>query len=144
MGVALRYVIADESGRLSRIPAARWERAFHEKESLPEYAGQELKVTEVALAVNRRVVEQVIRVLPFRIRVRPNGRLDVRGHAKLAVRRLSLFTEDAVDVEHEIARLELDANYFWEPEQVHWRALSEILGVPRSRLEQRLYRPPTQ
>jgi hypothetical protein len=134
MGVALRYVIADESGRLARIPTARWERAFHERESLPEYAGQEL----------RRVVEQVIRVLPFRIRVRPNGRLDVKGHAKLAVRRLSLFTEDAVDVEHEIARLELDANYFWEPEQVHWRALSEILGVPRRRLEQRIYRPPTQ
>jgi hypothetical protein len=144
MGVALRYVISDESGRLARIPTARWERAFHEKESLPEYAGQELKVIEVAVKVNGRVVGQVIRVLPFRIRVRPNGYLDIRGHSKLAVRRLSLFTEDAVDVEHEIARLELDANYFWEPEQVHWRALSEILGVPRRWLEQRIYRPPTQ
>jgi len=144
MGVALRYVIADESERLARIPTARWERAYHEKESLPEYAGQELKVIEVAVEVNRRVVEQVIRVLPFRIRVRPNGRLDVRGHAKLAVRRLSLFTEDAVDVEHEIAKLQLDANYFWEPEQVHWRALSNLLGIPRSWLEQRIYRPPTQ
>jgi len=144
MGVTLRYVVSDESGRLAWIPTARWERAFHEKESLPEYAGQELKVIEVVLAVNRRAIEQVIRVLPFRIRVRRNGRLDVRGHAKLAVRRLSLFTEDTVDIEHEIARLELDANYFWEPEQVHWRALSEILRVPRSQLEQRIYRPPTQ
>ena len=143
MGVALRYVISDESGRLTRIPTARWGRAFHEKESLPEYAGQELKVIEVAVKVNGRVVEQVIRVLPFRIRVRPNGRLDVRGHSKLAVRRFSLFTEDAMDVEHEIAKLELDANYFWEPEQVHWRALSSLLGVPRSQLERRIYRPST-
>jgi hypothetical protein len=144
MGVALRYVISDESGRLTRIPTARWGRAFHEKESLPEYAGRGLKVIEVAVRMNGRVIEQVLRILPFRIRVRTNGYLDTRGHAKLAVRRLSLFTEDAVDVEHEIARLELDANYFWEPEQVHWRALSEILGVPRGRLEQRIYRPPTR
>jgi hypothetical protein len=74
MGVTLRYVVADESGRLARIPAARWERAFHEKESLPEYARQELKVIEVAVEVHGRIVKQVIRVLPFRIRVRPNGR----------------------------------------------------------------------
>jgi len=143
MGVALRYVIADESGRLVRIPTARWERVFHEKESLPEYAGQELRVIEVALAVNRRIVEQVFRVLPFRIRVRPNGQLDIRGHAKIAVRRLGLLAEDTVDVEHEIARLELDANYFWEPEQVHWRALGKIIGIPRSQLERRIYRPST-
>jgi len=144
MGVALRYVIAGESGRFARIPTARWHRAFHEKESLPEYAGQELKVIEVAVKVIGPVVEQVIRVLPFRIRVRPNGYLDIRGHSKLAVRRLSLSTEDAADVEHEIAKLELDANYFWEPEQVHWRALSDLLRVPRSQLERSIYRPSTQ
>src|SRR5215471_11242281 len=103
MGVALRYVIAGESGRLVQIPTARWERAFHEKESLPEYAGQELKVIEVALRINRRVVEHVIGGLPLRIRVRPARRWDVRMYARLAVRRLSLFIEDTVDVNHEIA-----------------------------------------
>ncbi len=144
MGIALRYVIAEESGRFARVPTARWDRAFHEKETLPEYAGQELKVIEVAVEVQGRVVKRVIRVLPFRIRVRPNGYLDIRGHAKLAVRRLSLFTEEVVNVEHEIAKLELDANYFWEPEQAHWRALSNLLEIPRSWLEQRIYRPPTQ
>jgi hypothetical protein len=144
MGVALRYVIAQESGSFARIPTARWNRAFHEKESLPEYAGQELRVIEVALEVHERVVERVIRVLPFRIKVRLNGYLDIRGHAKLASRRLSLFTEDAVEPEHMIATLELDANYFWELEQVHWRALSNLLRVPRDWLEQRIYRPPSQ
>jgi hypothetical protein len=42
MGIALRYVIAEESGRFARVPTARWDRAFHEKETLPEYVGQEL------------------------------------------------------------------------------------------------------
>ena len=143
MGVALRYVIAEESGRFARIPTARWDRAFREKESLPEYVGQELKVIEVAVKVNRRVVKQVLRVLPFRIRVRPNGHLDIRGHSEIARRRLSLLLEDALDSEQVIATLELDANYFWEPERAHWTALSSLLGVPRSELERRIYRPST-
>ncbi len=116
---------------------ARWSRAMSEAEPLPQYADRELKVLEVLVAVNHRVTE---RVLPFRIGVQPDGRLAVTIHAQLAMRRVEFATTSSQEPARAIAKLELDANYFWEPEDTHWRALSAALRLAPAALKQALYR----
>ncbi len=66
------------------------------------------------------------------------GRHD--SHAQLAMRRVEFATTSSQEPARAIAKLELDANYFWEPEDTHWRALSAALRLAPAALKQALYR----
>jgi hypothetical protein len=143
VGIAQRVFIATECGGFTRIPNARWERAFFKNEPLPEYVGQEFKMIDVALRVHGHRTKQVLRVLPTRLQVLADGRVDVEGHMQLAFRRAGLVSRRPVDPDQQIAKLEADANYFWVLEPGHWQALSRMLGVRARALKTRIYRPPS-
>ncbi len=142
MGLALRYFLVSSSGKLERMAAKRWHRAMKEEGALPEYRAQNLKVLEIVVQVDRRTVTAVLRVLPFRMVVRGDGSLDVRGHGRLAMERLSRAFRTAKDLTEQIRELELDANYCWEPEEDHWRQLSEAFELPIKSIRRGLYKSP--
>jgi len=59
MGYSTRYFVATPSGRVEKISAARLMRVWFRGERWPEYAGQELKLLEVAVEVDHPVHRRV-------------------------------------------------------------------------------------
>src|SRR5262249_45104078 len=110
---------------------------------LPEYAGQELKMIEVRLKVHGRRTAQVLDVLPTRIRVLSDGRLDADGYVELAFRQADVVRRRPVGPEHRIAKLKADANFSWQLQAGHWQALSRVLGIRTRALRRLAYRPAT-
>jgi hypothetical protein len=143
LGTATRHFIADERGGLSKLSKVRWEGAFFRNERLLEYAGRDLKMIDVTVEVHGHHTERVLRILPTRVPILSDGRVDVEGFMKLSFRQAGLVSRRPVDPYQQIAKLEADANYFWEMEVGHWRALSRMLGVPTRVLRELIYQPPT-
>ena len=129
MGYRLRYFIAEDDGGLTRVPTARCHRWFSDDEALPPgRAGQELRLLEVVVDVDRRRVMNVLRVLPVRHRVREDGRLDASAAMRLALKRLDILDRArAGDPRTQIEELEADANYFWWPTDAQLEALGTVL-----------------
>jgi hypothetical protein len=128
MGYSLRYFIAEEDGTLTRVPAARCQRWFSRDEALPAHAGQELRLLEVVVDVDRRRVTDVLRILPVRHQVQEDGRLDASGAMRRALKRLEIAERvDAGDREAQIEELEADANHFWWPADAQLEALGMAL-----------------
>ncbi len=131
MGLTVWYFVIDREGDLSRVPAARWYRLCEGKARITERAGEELKTLEVVLDVDRRVVQRVVRVLPFRMPVNPAGSFDRATHWHLAMERLGVgFDPTKTPTDSDVIRqLELDASYFWEPDAGHCAALARAVQV---------------
>ena len=129
MGTATRYFIADERGGLSKISKVRWEGAFFRNERLLEYAGRELKMIDVTVEVHGHHTKRVLRILPTRVPILSDGGVDIDSVMKICFRQAGLVSRRPVDPYQQIAKLEADANYFWELDLGHWRALSRMLGV---------------
>lgn len=129
VGYSVRYFLAEDHGNLTRVPRATYRRWFSVGDALPdERAGCELRLLEVLLEVDRHSVVGVLRILPFRQRVRADGRLDVDAAMRLAHKRLDILGSDhAVDPHAQIEQLEVDANSFWWPAQEHLEALGRAL-----------------
>lgn len=149
MGYALRYFIAEDDGTLTRVPAARCQRWFSRDEALPaHWAGQELRLLEVVVDVDRRRVTDVLRILPVRHHVQEDGRLDASGAMRRALKRLEIAERVATgDREAQIEELEADANHFWWPADPQLEALGRALLKARPgpaqllELRGRVYRP---
>ena len=124
------------------MPQARWLRILRGEESLPQYAGRDIKSVEVVVEVERRVIRRVIRVLPTRITVGSDGRVDMRRTINQAMESVRSAIFEPMTVEKAIRDLEIDANRFWVLAESHWRRLSELLGVPRDDVRAALYREP--
>ena len=142
MGYTVWHFLREPDGRLSRVPSARWWRLWHGAERWPERAGQDLETLEVTLEVDHRVVIRLLRVLPVRLRVAADGRLDQEHHSRVAMRRLdTLFHEDRPpSVTELIGQLEADANYFWEPTRAELAVLADRLGRTPPEVERAVYR----
>lgn len=143
MGCTVWHFLREGDGRLSRVPSARWWRLWRGSEHWPERAGQDLEMLEVTLEVNHRIVRRLLRVLPVRLRIAADGRLDQGQHSRLAMRRLDrLFHEDRPpSVAELIGQLEADANYFWEPTSAELAGLADRLGRTPPEVERAVYRP---
>jgi hypothetical protein len=129
VGYRLRYFVAEEDGTLTRVPAARYHRWVSQGEALPaERAGQELKLLEVVVDVDRRRVVDVLRILPVRHWVRKDGRLDARAMLQGALKRLDILERvRAGDPLAQIEELETDANHFWLPTEPQLQAVGTAL-----------------
>jgi hypothetical protein len=128
MGYRLRWFIAEDNGTVTRVPATTCARWFDGEALRAARAGRDLKLLEVVVNVDRRHVVGVLRILPFRQGVREDGRLDLSGAARLAMKRVDLLGPvDPADVAAQIERLEADANYFWWPTDGQLRALGTAL-----------------
>ena len=129
MGYSLRYFIAEDDGALTRVPTAKCHRWFSDDEALPPgRAGQELRLLEVVVDVDRRRVMDVLRILAVRHRVREDGRLDASAAMRLAVKRLDILDRAREgDPWTQIEELEADANYFWWPTDAQIEALGTVL-----------------
>jgi hypothetical protein len=136
---SLRYFIADDVGELTAMPQARWHRIIQGKESLPQYAGRDIRYIEAVVEVERRVIRRVLRVLPIRMSVQSDGYIDVDRQMRRAMERMSSSLEP-VTAEKAIRDLEIDANRFWILNESHWWKLSELLGVSVENLKAALYR----
>ncbi len=133
MGYGLRYFIAEDDGRLTRVPAVRYHRWSVDDEALPAArAGRELRVLEVAVEVERHRVVDVLRILPVRHWAGEDRRLDVSAAMRLALKRLDIrWRVEAGDASAQIDQLEADANWFWWPTDVQLEALgAALLGRP--------------
>lgn len=69
MGYSLRFLVA-KNGRVQKISAAKLNCVHFDGERWPEVAGQELKLMELALEVDRTRILRVLRVLPYRAQYR--------------------------------------------------------------------------
>jgi hypothetical protein len=143
MGYTVWHFVREADGRVSRVPSARLSRLWRGTERWPERAGQDLEVVEITLEVDRRVVRRLLRVLPIRLSVADDGRLDQEQHSRLALRRLGcVFREDrSSSLAELIGQLEADANYFWEPTSAELASLAERLGRTHPEVERAVYRP---
>jgi hypothetical protein len=93
---------------------------------MPEWAGREGRAIELALQVDRRRVQRVLRVLAHRMIVRSDGRPDVDRELHRAMEAVSP-AHDRVDP---IRVLELDANRFWVPIEAHLIRLAGATDLP--------------
>ena len=120
------FVVDEATGELKRVPAVRWS-AFRNREiPIPEWAGREVRAIELALQVNRRRVQRVLRALAHRMIVRSDGLPDVDGELRRVMEVLSA-AHDRVDP---IRMLELDANRFWAPIEAHMISLAGAIDLP--------------
>lgn len=127
MALTLWYFMLDRDGELTRFPAARWDRLWKGTERLAERAGEELKVVEVVLEVDRRAVCRVVRVVPHRVPVTLDGVLDVETLRRIALERFDFTPAVDRDAARVIRQLELDASSFWELDDRHRVALARAL-----------------
>jgi hypothetical protein len=131
------------------VPRARYQRWFFEDETLPaNRAARELRFLEVVVEMDHRHVEDVLHILPFRHRVRGDGKLDASAAMRLAVKRFDLLGPGfAADAQTLIERLEADANYFWVPTDRELEALGTALlkrrpgPAERAELRAAVFRP---
>ena len=94
----------------------------------PGRAGQELRLLEVVVDVDRRRVTDVLRILAVRHRVREDGRLDTSAAMRLAMKRLDILDRAREgDPWTQIEELEADANYFWWPTDAQIEAVGTAL-----------------
>jgi hypothetical protein len=93
---------------------------------MPGWAGRETRAIELALQVDRRRVQRVLRVLAHRMIVRRDGRPDVDRELHRASEAVSA-AHDRVDP---IRELELDANRFWIPIEAHLMRLAGATALP--------------
>lgn len=138
MGVSTRRFVATASGRIEKISSARVTRVWLQGESWPEYAGQELKMLEVSVEVDRTRVLRVLRVLPYRTRLDAQGRPDPGElwRAQERIRRaLGSYIGRPPTIDERIAHLQADASYFWEPTDSEWSQAAVLLGVPAADLK---------
>jgi hypothetical protein len=111
----LALVVDEATGELKRVPAVRWGTFWNGEIPMAEWAGRELRAIELALEVDRRRVQRVLRVLAHRMIVRSDGRPDVDRELRRAME-VAAAVYDRVDP---IRELELDANRFWIPSDAH-------------------------
>lgn len=104
-----------------------------------------LKMLNVMVEVDHRKVLRVLRALPTRWRVDANGDIDRRGAQHRAAARVDAYIQRRLNrpttTDAEIARLEADANYFWEPTESEWNQVADLLGVPVADLKASQHRP---
>ena len=141
MGNTIRHLVAKQ-GRVEKISTAKMLRVWLRGERWTEYAGQELKVMEVAVEVERTKILRVLRVLPYRTRFDADGRPhpdDLWNAKKRMARTLEVKPPTA---EEQIAHLQEDASHFWEPTESEWAQAAELLGVRVADLLKAKWRPP--
>jgi hypothetical protein len=145
MGLSFREFMATPSGRIEKVSFAKIQRIWFKNERWPEVAGQELKMLNVMVEVDHRKVLRVLRALPTRWRVDANGDIDRRGAQHRAAARVDAYIQRRLNrpttTDAEIARLEADANYFWEPTESEWNQVADLLGVPVADLKASQHRP---
>jgi hypothetical protein len=145
MGLSFREFMATPSGRIEKVSFAKIQRIWFKNERWPEVAGQELKMLNVMVEVDHRKVLRVLRALPTRWRVDANGDIDRRWAQHRAAARVDAYIQRRLNrpttTDAEIARLEADANYFWEPTESEWNQVADLLGVPVADLKASQHRP---
>jgi hypothetical protein len=140
MGNTIRHLVAKD-GRVEKISTAKILRVWLRGERWPEYAGQELKVMELALEVDRTKILRVLRVLPYRTRFDAEGRPH-RDELWKAKKRMARTLESKLPTaEEQIAHLQEDASHFWEPTDTEWAQAAGLLGVLVSDLVEAKWRP---
>lgn len=128
MGYTLWHFVVDErTGELKRVPAVRWGAFWNGKIPMAQWAGREVRAIELALEVDRRRVQRVLRVLAHRMIVRSDGRPDVDRELRRAMEVAASAVYDRADP---IRELELDANRFWIPIEAHLIRLAVVTDLP--------------
>jgi len=124
MGYTVWHFVVDEAkGDLRRVPAARWSALWNGEIPMPDWAGCEVRAIELALEVNRRRVQRVLRVLAHRMILRSDGLHDVDRELQRAMEVLSAAHDP-------IGALELDANRFWTPIEADLIRLAAATDLP--------------
>jgi hypothetical protein len=144
MGYTIRHLVAKPGG-VEKISTAKMERVWLRDERWPEYAGQELKILSLTLEVERTKILPVVRVLPYRTRLTADGLPDpgdVWRAKKRMARALDSYLSKPPTAEEQIAHLQEDASYFWEPTEGQWMQSAELLGVPVADLKAARFREP--
>jgi len=108
---------------LKRVPAARWSALWNGEIPMPHWAGGGVRAIELALEVNRRRVQRVLRVLAHRMIVKSDGLHDVDRELQRAMAVMSAAYDP-------IRELELDANRFWAPIEAHLIRLAAATDLP--------------
>jgi hypothetical protein len=143
MDLAFWNFVADSDGQLKLLPFARMMRLWRGSEQLSERAGQEVKLVQIALEVDRCSVRRVLSVLPRRMGVRPDGTLDTAAARRQVLEelaeRLDPLRPDTP--ERAIRRLERDANRFWELDREHTEALAGAIGCDPEDIVRATWRP---
>jgi hypothetical protein len=120
------FVVDEATGDLQRVPAVRWSAFRNGQMPIPEWAGREVRAIELALEVNRRRVQRVLRALAHRLIVSSDGLPDADRELRRAVEGLSA-AHESVDP---IRKLELDANRLWVPIEEHLIRLAAATHLP--------------
>ena len=145
MGYSSRQFMATPSGRIEKVSFAKLHRIWFKNERWPEVAGQEVKMLEVSVEVDRTRVVRVLRVLPYRRSVDADGDIDRDRELHRGAERYDAYLKRRLNrpttMDAEIARLEADANYFWEPTESEWNQVAALLGVPVADLKASQHRP---
>lgn len=116
-------MVDEATGELKRVPAVRWSAFRNGQIPIAEWAGREVRAIELALEVNRRRVQRVLRVLAHRMIVSSDGLPDVDRELHRAM--------EVMWAAHDpIRALELDANRFWVPIEAHLIRLAGATELP--------------
>jgi hypothetical protein len=143
MGTSSRRLMATESGRMEKVSTAKMQRVWFKGERWSELAGQEVKMLEVAVEVERTRILRVYSVLPYRTRFDADGRPHpdniTQAHVRMR-RALGSYIGQPATMDDQIAALQADASHFWEPTESQWAQAAELLGVPLDELKAARFR----
>jgi hypothetical protein len=142
MGTSSRRLMVTELGRMEKVSTAKMQRVWFKGERWSELAGQEVKMLEVAIEVERTRILRVYRVLPYRARFDADGRPHPDEIKRAMVRMSRVLGGQPATVDDQIAALQADASHFWEPTESQWEQSAHLLGVPVGDLKAAQFRMP--
>lgn len=128
------FVASDVSDAVVRIPYTWMSPLLDGEIQWPSvgrvrYGERESRMLEVMLEVDRRRVVRVLRVLPHRVLLTPDGRYDQLENGKMLSRALDLISSPKA-----IERLQLDASRFWTLNDTQWLNVQFAIGLPLAQL----------
>jgi hypothetical protein len=130
---------------MEKVSTAKLQRVWFKGERWQELAGQEVKMLEVAVEVERTRILHIYRALPYRMLFDADGRPHPGNMSRAVLRRsraIGAYIGKPASMDEHIAALQADANYFWEPTEGQWMQAAELLGVPLEDLKAARFRTP--
>jgi len=128
---------------MEKVSTAKMQRVWFKGERWQELAGQEVKMLEVAVEVERTRILHIYRALPYRMLFDADGRPHRWNVARAVLRRghaIGSYIGKPASMDEHIAALQADANYFWEPTESQWMQAAELLGVAVDELKAARFR----
>jgi len=144
--VSFRVYFFDKNQKIRRIPIKTYEALKEGKESIPEYANQEIRVVELLLEMKDRKPIQILRSWGVKWNFNKDGSIKGSYSKRISVeaqRYIFFDSEDVkftegnvIDAKQKFSNMHYDNRYKWEPSSIDIDRISKLIWKPKKKKKQ--------